>query len=709
MALAAGNIAFVGFNADGNDNIAFVALVDISVGETIIFEDNEWNGTTFNDTYEGAFSWTASSTVSAGTIVRIDNIGSGTIAASTGTVVDASVLSPSRGTNRGIGAGDEIIYAYQGTAAAPTFITAIASGGFNATNGLLTNTGLTAGVNAIDLSTLDDDADIAAFNAARSGQANFAAYLPIINNPTNWIAQDGTGDQSIDTTAPDVPFSSTAFTAAPPAISSIDLSKYIRTGLFNLPVATTVTNFLAREVSAVTYNKNTDTLFLVGDGGTAIVQVSKTTGALIDSMTLTAGLFADPEGLTYIGNNQFVIADERVRTASRFTYAANTTLTAANIQTVDLGTNIGNDGIEGITFDPQTSGFVAVKEATSTSVPPTTIGVFQTAIDFAAGTASNGSATTANSTNLFDPALSGLLDFADVFAFSTLTPTSDRLLLLSQASGKVINVDRAGNISSSLTIVSEPSNALSVPDQQFEGLTVDKDGFLYVTSENGDIPQLSVYKPSAVPNQAPTAVVLSNQVNAIAENTSTATPLKVADISITDDGLGTNTLSLSGTDASFFEIAGSALSIKAGTTLDFETKTSYSVTVNVDDASIGNSPDASSAFTLSVTDIVNEAPLPTTSTIFITEVAPWSSGNSPVGADWFELTNRGTSAVNISGWKFDDNSNSFASSVALSGITSIGAGESVIFLENATDTIFNTFKSNWFGVNSPANLRFADF
>lgn len=25
--------------------------------------------------------------------------------------------------------------------------------------------------------------------------------------------------------------------------------------------------------------------------------------------------------------------------------------------------------------------------------------------------------------------------------------------------------------------------------------------------------------------------------------------------------------------------------------------------------------------------------------IFITGIVPWSSGNSPVGADWFELTN----------------------------------------------------------------------
>ncbi len=501
---------------------------------------------------------------------------------------------------------------------------------------------------------------------------------------------------------------------AAPTITGIDLSKYIRTGLFNLPVATTGTNFLAREVSAVTYNKDTDTLFLVGDGGTAIVQVSKT-GQLIDSMTLTGGLFADPEGLTYIGNGQFVIADERVRTASRFTYAANTTLTAANIQTVDLGTNIGNDGIEGITFDPQTNGFVAVKEAnsTSTTLPLTKIGVFQTTIDFATGTASNGSATTLDSTNLFDPALTGLADFADVFALSNLAalngkPESGNLLIVSQASGKVINVDRAGNISSSLTIISEPLNALSVADQQFEGITVDKDGTLYITSENENIPQLSVYKLSTVPNQAPTAVVLNNRINAISELDSTVAATRVANISLTDDQLGVNTLSLTGPDAAVFEIVGNSLFLKAGTVLDFETKTSFSVNVSVDDSTIGSTPDATAAFTLNVTNVVDETPLPvTSSTIFVTEVAPWSSGNSLVLADWFELTNTGTSAVNISGWRFDDNSNSFGASGLLSGIATINAGESVIFIEGATPN--PAFLNNWFGATPPANLKIGNY
>ena len=96
--------------------------------------------------------------------------------------------------------------------------------------------------------------------------------------------------------------------------------------------------------------------------------------------------------------------------------------------------------------------------------------------------------------------------------------------------------------------------------------------------------------------------------------------------------------------------------------------------------------------------------------IRITEVAPWSSGNSPVAADWFELTNTGSSAVNITGWRMDDNSNSFASSVALSGISNIAAGESVIFLESDTPTTtIATFKSTWFGSNVPAGLQIGSY
>jgi hypothetical protein len=90
----------------------------------------------------------------------------------------------------------------------------------------------------------------------------------------------------------------------------------------------------------------------------------------------------------------------------------------------------------------------------------------------------------------------------------------------------------------------------------------------------------------------------------------------------------------------------------------------------------------------------------------ITEVAPWgSSATTPYVSDWFELTNVGSTAVNITGWTMDDNSNGSAK-VALTGIASIAAGESVIFTENAATA---SFLSTWFGSNAPVGLQVGNY
>ena len=108
-------------------------------------------------------------------------------------------------------------------------------------------------------------------------------------------------------------------------------------------------------------------------------------------------------------------------------------------------------------------------------------------------------------------------------------------------------------------------------------------------------------------NQAPTNITLQNSITTLSEGTSTTTRLKVADIVITDDGLGSNTISLTGVDATSFEVEETVLYIKKDTKLDYETKNSYGVTVNVDDTTVGNTPDVFTNFTLTVTD-VNYAP-----------------------------------------------------------------------------------------------------
>ncbi len=81
-------------------------------------------------------------------------------------------------------------------------------------------------------------------------------------------------------------------------------------------------------------------------------------------------------------------------------------------------------------------------------------------------------------------------------------------------------------------------------------------------------------------------------------------------------------------------------------------------------------------------------------TVKITEVM----SNSGAGgtADWFELTNLGTTAVDITGWKVDDNSFAFATALALNGVTSIPAGKSVVFIESAApETDIAAFKTFW--------------
>ena len=60
--------------------------------------------------------------------------------------------------------------------------------------------------------------------------------------------------------------------------------------------------------------------------------------------------------------------------------------------------------------------------------------------------------------------------------------------------------------------------------------------------------------------------------------------MKVADITMTDDGEGNNSLTLSGADAALFEIFDGDLYLKAGTVLDFEgDNTTLDVTVEVND------------------------------------------------------------------------------------------------------------------------------
>jgi hypothetical protein len=103
-------------------------------------------------------------------------------------------------------------------------------------------------------------------------------------------------------------------------------------------------------------------------------------------------------------------------------------------------------------------------------------------------------------------------------------------------------------------------------------------------------------------NQAPTVALSGILITSLHDATDTTAAIKVADIVVTDDGIGTNTTSLAGTDAAQFSIVGTELFLAAGATLDFETNPTLDVSVQVDDPTVGTTPDdtASTSFTVTL-------------------------------------------------------------------------------------------------------------
>lgn len=264
----AGDIAFVGFNADGDDDIAFVTFKDIPANSTIIFCDSEWNGTSFG-TDEGDFTWSSGGTlIPAGTVIFINNI-SATILPSIGsiTVNNAGGLSSS----------SDAIFAFLGTS--PRTVTTMLAAISNSTTafGDLSNSGLTLGSTAI---ALPEGTDMAMYNGVRTGlDAN--GYISQLNSLTNWQTEDTSAEDHNNGTAPDLPFNATAFTisandtSAPTvAIANVvtqNTVEVVFSESLNQVAAETLTNFVFSPnlvITSAVYNATLNTVTLTHAGFT---------------------------------------------------------------------------------------------------------------------------------------------------------------------------------------------------------------------------------------------------------------------------------------------------------------------------------------------------------------------------------------------------------------------------------------------------------
>jgi uncharacterized protein YjiK len=287
------------------------------------------------------------------------------------------------------------------------------------------------------------------------------------------------------------------------AQSMLDLSRYSVTGTYGLDILGGVGGAISGlEGSAITYARDRidpatgklGTLFFVGDEGTGAIEISKTGQTLGNNFFKWAGTASvnhDTEGLTYLGGGVLVVGEERLVDAYKFNYVNGATVTLANSQVSMSNVVVGNNGMEGISYDPRNGTYVTVKQQTPQDI-------LAGALTFNAGV---GVSTMAN---LFNPALMGVTTLSDVQTLSPIdaltgSAAADNLLVLSLGSKKLLEVTRTGVVKSFFDL------STVLPHNAIEGVTVGEDGTIYLVAEQ-------VQDNTALPGEKSFLVVLTAPV-----------------------------------------------------------------------------------------------------------------------------------------------------------------------------------------------------
>lgn len=238
-------------------------------------------------------------------------------------------------------------------------------------------------------------------------------------------------------------------------------------GRYRVDIEALVIPELGDDLSALTYNHESDTLFGVLNGRPLLMELSLE-GELLRQVKVQG--VEDMEGLTHIGGDRFVIADERAHKLIIVDIPADATeIDVAGMRSLTVGLDQdGNKGFEGLTWDHIRQELLVVKERDPLRL--LLIKGFVEPTDD--GSISITEVKRSDSDQLF---------MADLSAVS-LDEDSGHVLLLSDQSHMAVEYDRDRQAISVLGLWRGMSGlAATVP--QAEGIAIDAQKRIYIVSE----------------------------------------------------------------------------------------------------------------------------------------------------------------------------------------------------------------------------------
>ncbi len=236
--------------------------------------------------------------------------------------------------------------------------------------------------------------------------------------------------------------------------------------------STTIINEIPNDLSGITYNPLTNTLFMVQNGNPTVYEADLSGNVLRDIELMQ---FEDTEGIVHISGTRFAVVEERRGKVVLFDILSNTNKVNYNnaADKIDMPSALGpwgaNTGLEGVTYYPLTNKIFTIKEKN-----PKGYYAFNTPTSFPATPSTSDidivCDMTQNPFNLSD--LAGMHHLG--LSGATDPTTGTHALLLSHESRAVVEVNTSCNEISRLSFpyINQP-----------EGVTMDNNGTLYIVAE----------------------------------------------------------------------------------------------------------------------------------------------------------------------------------------------------------------------------------